>query len=163
MAVCALASARARDGSLFSARWNPAQLNDPPPEVFYDIAKDSITSDLISMADHNCMRACALLAITNIQSGQIRLMHRNLAQYYAMVAMDGLHDEANWPKDVGIVEVEERRRLVNLTNIIESISPTPNSIASSGQSIPWMCTPPLFGLESYAIGKLSATFYILPN
>jgi hypothetical protein len=27
--------------------------------------------------------------------------------------MDGLHDEANWPKDIGIVEIEERRRLVS--------------------------------------------------
>ena len=31
------------------------------------------------------------------------------------VAMDGLHDESNWPKDIGIVETEERRRLVRCT------------------------------------------------
>jgi hypothetical protein len=59
------------------------------------------------------MRACAILAITNIQFGQMRLFHQNLARYHAIVAMDGLHDEANWPKDIGIVEIEERRRLVS--------------------------------------------------
>lgn len=112
MAVCALASARARDGSLFSGRWNLAQLRDPPSETFYDAARDSIPINLITARDHNCMRACGILAITNIQCGQIRLFHQNLARYHAIVAMDGLHDEANWPKDLGLVELEERRRLV---------------------------------------------------
>lgn len=67
----------------------------------------------ITARDHNCMRACATLAITNIQFGQMRLFHQNLSRYHAIVAMDGLHNEANWPKDIGIVEVEERRRLVS--------------------------------------------------
>jgi hypothetical protein len=117
MAVCALASARARDGSVYSARWNVAQLRDPPSEIFYEAAKDSIpvnnTLSNITARDHNCMRACAILAITNIQFGQMRLFHQNLARYHAIVAMDGLHDEANWPKDIGTVEIEERRRLVS--------------------------------------------------
>lgn len=117
MAVCALASARARDGSLYSSKWNVAQLKDPPSETFYEIAKDSMpvnnTLSNITARDHNCMRACAILAITNIQLGQMRLFHQNLLRYHAIVAMDGLHDEANWPKDIGIVEMEERRRLVS--------------------------------------------------
>ena len=117
MAVCALASARARDGSLYSQRWNVAQLRDPPSETFYEVAKDSMplnnTLSNITARDHNCMRACAILAVTNIQLGQMRLFHQNLLRYHAIVAMDGLHDEANWPKDIGIVETEERRRLVS--------------------------------------------------
>lgn len=114
MIVCSLASARVRDGSLFSVRWNPAQLEDPPSETFYEAAKDAIRRNLSTKADYNCMRVCALLAITNIQSGQIRQMHQNLARYHSIVAMEGLHDEANWPKDKGIVETEGRRRLVSL-------------------------------------------------
>ena len=113
MAVCALASARARDGSLFSTRWNPEQLKEPPSEAFYAAAQDAIPFDLVTAGDHNCMRACALLAITNVQWGQLRIMHQNLARYLSLVAMDGLHNEANWPKDIGIVETEERRRLVS--------------------------------------------------
>lgn len=116
MAVCSLASARARDGSLFSARWSLAELKDPPAETFYDAARDAVYFTSTSALDYNYMRACALLAITNIQSGHIRLMHQNLARYHAVVAMDSLHDEANWPKGIGIVETEERRRLVSPTN-----------------------------------------------
>ncbi len=39
-------------------------------------------------------------------------MHRYLGLYHSLVAIDGLHDERNWPKEIVIVEIEERRRLV---------------------------------------------------
>ena len=81
-------------------------------ETFFDAAKEQLPVDLVTARDHNCMRACALLAITAIQNGQIRTMHQHLGTYHALVAMDGLHDETNWPKDIGHVEREERRRLV---------------------------------------------------
>jgi hypothetical protein len=58
------------------------------------------------------MRTCALLALVGIQVGKIEIMHQYLGLYHNLVAMDGLHDEKNWPKEIGIVEVEERRRLV---------------------------------------------------
>jgi hypothetical protein len=38
-------------------------------------------------------------------------MHQQLGRYHALVAMDGLHDEANWPPNISFVEIEERRRL----------------------------------------------------
>ena len=146
MAVCALASARARDGSIFSARWNLAQLRDPPPEAFYDIARDAIPSSMLAAGDHNCMRACVVLAIYNIQNGQIRTMHQNLARYHAIVTMDRLHDEANWPRDIGIVEVEERRRLVRPSSYLNYNPPLTNPPHSSGPSTPSTSTPPSSGL-----------------
>lgn len=112
MGVCALASARARDGAVFSNHFDPDLLNEVDSETFFDAAKEQIPVNLVTARDHNCMRACALLAITSIQYGHIRLMHHHLGMYHALVAMDGLHDEANWPKDIGHVEREERRRLV---------------------------------------------------
>lgn len=75
-------------------------------------AKDTIPKDLSKARGLDYMRACALLAIACIQNGEIRVMHHYLGLYHALVAMDGLHDEANWPKGIGIVETEERRRLV---------------------------------------------------
>lgn len=114
MGVCALASARARDGAVFSNRFVPEFLSEVASETFFDAAKDQIPINLATARDHNCMRACALLAITSIQYGQIRAMHQQLGRYHALVAMDGLHDEVNWPKDMGHVEREERRRLVCL-------------------------------------------------
>ena len=161
MAVCALASARARDGSLFSGRWNLAQLRDPPSETFYDAARHSIPFNLVTSRDHNCMRACAILALTNIQCGQIRLFHQNLARYHAIVAMDGLHDEANWPKDLGLVELEERRRLVRRDLFCNFRITCADQGCSSGRYIPWTFTRLLYGPVSYATGKLNATCFIL--
>jgi hypothetical protein len=112
MGVCALSSARARDGAVFSNRFDPDILNEVDSEAFFDAAEEQIPINLVTARDHNCMRACALLAITSIQYGQIRLMHQHLCRYHALVAMDGLHDEVNWPKDIDHVEREERRRLV---------------------------------------------------
>jgi hypothetical protein len=114
MGVCALASARARDGAIFSNRFDLDLLNEVESETFFEAAKDQIPVNLVTARDHNCMRACALLAITAIQYGQIRLMHQHLGKYHALVAMDSLHDEANWPKEIGLVEREERRRLVRV-------------------------------------------------
>jgi hypothetical protein len=54
-----------------------------------------------------------VLALVGIQVGNISMVHEYLAIYLAMVAMDGLHDEKNWPKSTDMVEVEERRRLVS--------------------------------------------------
>ena len=58
------------------------------------------------------LRSCALLVLFCIQVGKIEIMHHYLGQYHSLVAKGGLHDESNWPKEVGIVEVEERRRLI---------------------------------------------------
>jgi hypothetical protein len=60
----------------------------------------------------NWMRTCAMLALYGIQIGKIDIMHQYLGLYHSQVALDGLHNEVNWPRDIGIIEVEERRRLV---------------------------------------------------
>jgi hypothetical protein len=111
MAACALASARARDGAIISSRWKHANLKEPTSQVFHDAARAAVPIDLITAQQHDCLRAQALLALTALQNGQIRTMHQQLGRYHALVAMDGLHDEANWPSDIGVVETEERRRL----------------------------------------------------
>jgi hypothetical protein len=79
--------------------------------VFHDEARAALPIDLITTQQHDCVRAQALLALTALQNGQIRTMHQQLGRYHALVAMDGLHDEANWPPNISFVEIEERRRL----------------------------------------------------
>lgn len=111
MAACALASARARDGAVISSRWKQADLKDPTSQVFHDAARAALPIDVITAYQHDCLRAQALLALTAIQNGQIRTMHQQLGRYHALVAMDGNHDERNWPSDTGVVEIEERRRI----------------------------------------------------
>ena len=111
MAACALVSARARDGAIFNPKWDIDALKETDSEAFYAEAVKHANEDDLPQ-DHNLMKAHALLAITAIQYGRIKSMHQHLGRYHMLVAMDGLHDEENWPKDIGIVEAEERRRLV---------------------------------------------------
>ncbi|KUL91216.1 hypothetical protein ZTR_01531 [Talaromyces verruculosus] len=109
MAACALASARVRDGALFSVQ--STDLSQPPPEMFFNAAKDLIPKDLGNAKGTSFMRACALLAITSIQNGQIKSMQQYLGYYHTLMAMDGRHDEKLWPKELTPIEKEERRRL----------------------------------------------------
>ncbi|KAL3459769.1 fungal-specific transcription factor domain-containing protein [Aspergillus heterothallicus] len=111
MAMCALASARARDGALYSNHWNFQQLAHPPSEVFWSAAKESIPRDLSAAKDTEYMRTCAILSIASIQNGQIQDMQKYLGTYHTLAVMDGLHDEKMWPKDLDPVVVEIRRRL----------------------------------------------------
>jgi hypothetical protein len=114
MAVCALVSARVRDQAIFNPSWDVHELSVTPSETFYDAAVRHCANCEDSSQAHtiNTLRSCALLALTAIQYGKIREMQLFLGKYHTLVAMDGLHDESNWPKDIGIVETEERRRLV---------------------------------------------------
>lgn len=114
MAVCALVSGRARDGALYSTRWQREELIEPPSEAFYAAAKDSFPRDLALARGFNYMRACAILAIASIQNGQIKNLQKYSGMYHTLTTMEGLHDEKLWPKDIGIIETEERRRLVCL-------------------------------------------------
>ena len=112
MSICALASARARDGALYPAKWNPEYLREPAAEVFSSAATAVLPSDWSKMTGLDWMRTCAVLSLVGIQVGNIKMMHQYLGTYHTLVAMDGLHDEKNWPKDIDMVEAEERRRLV---------------------------------------------------
>ena len=116
MAVCALASARVRDGAVFNPKWNTAELLQTQSETFYEITLNECQSPVVmDRSDLNVLKTYALLALVAIQYGNAREMQRHLGIYLALVAMDGLHNESNWPKNIGIVEVEERRRLVKLS------------------------------------------------
>lgn len=114
MSICALASARVRDGALFPGRRDVIRLQEPAPEIFFTAAKEAIPEDLVRMKGLDWMRTCAMMAIFGIQVGRIDILHQYLGMYHTLVSMDNLHDEKNWPKDIGIVETELRRRLVSL-------------------------------------------------
>ncbi|KAL4810618.1 hypothetical protein BDV18DRAFT_155231 [Aspergillus unguis] len=111
MAMCALASARARDGALYTTRWNSQQLANPPSEVFWTAAKESIPQDLATARGTEYMRACAILSIASIQHGHIQGMQQYLGMYHTLATMDGLQDEKFWPKDLDPIIVEIRRRM----------------------------------------------------
>jgi Fungal specific transcription factor domain len=113
MAICALASARARDGALYPSKWKPGYLRQPAAEEFSSAAIAAVPSDWSEMGCLDWMRTCAVLALVGIQFDNIKMMHQYLGTYHTLVAMDGLHDEKNWPRQMDMVQVEERRRLVS--------------------------------------------------
>ena len=110
MAVCSLVSARVRDGAVFDPRWDISNLRELKSEWFYAASSREAGKDVVE-ADLNTLRSHAILALTAIQDGRIRDMHDHLGRYHTLVAMNGLHDEDNWPGGISLVEIEERRRL----------------------------------------------------
>lgn len=114
MAVCALVSGRVRDGSVMNPRWDVQALQrETLPDTFYAEAKRQLLNDGCDSSDFNILRGHAVMAITAIQNGKIREMHHHIGIYHTLMDMDGLHDEANWPSGIGIIEREERRRMVS--------------------------------------------------
>ncbi|KAJ6102459.1 hypothetical protein N7486_004886 [Penicillium sp. IBT 16267x] len=111
MAVCSLVAGRARDGALYSNRWDRDELIDPPSETFFVAARDSIPRDLVAAKGIHYIRACAILAIASIQNCQIKNMQKYSGLYHTLASMDGLYDEKLWPNDLSPIETEERRRL----------------------------------------------------
>ena len=114
MAVCALASARVADNALFNPNWNQQSLSSTPSHVFYEAAINALPKTETPNQSLDLMRAYALLSLAAIQHGNPRDMQAYLGKYHTLVAMDGLHDEANWPRGLTIIELEERRRLVSV-------------------------------------------------
>ena len=112
MALCALASARTRDGALFSNRFDPSRFAEPPSEAFYAAAKDNFPKDLVMGQHFDYLRACALLAVTCIQYGDIKSMHQYLGIYHTWIIMRRLYDQNNWDEGLGVVAMEERKRVV---------------------------------------------------
>jgi hypothetical protein len=114
MAVCALVGARVRDGAVFNPRWDltDLKLQSHGPDVYYTEAIRQLGSvDDAWSADVNVLRTHAILALAAIQDGKVRDMHRHLGRYHTIVAVEGLHDESNWPRHIGLIEKEERRRI----------------------------------------------------
>ena len=118
-ALCALAAARARDGALYFRGWNQEYFKNPLAEVYFTAADEVMGRGVRNMmapwAGLDWMRACALLALYGVQIGEEGVAHQYLGMYHSLVSIDGLQDEKNWPKHIGIVETELRRRLVSLT------------------------------------------------
>lgn len=119
MSLCSLASSRARDGALPSGRWDPSIYSQPSAEAFFAAAEDAIPEDIVAMRGFDYMRSCTLLALYGIQVGKPGIMHQYLGLYHTLVAMDAVQDEKNWPQNLGVIELEERRRTFWSTYTLE--------------------------------------------
>ncbi|TYJ57640.1 hypothetical protein B9479_001722 [Cryptococcus floricola] len=132
MSVCALASARLRDGAPTSpnhrtaAAPNPLEADgaQPTSEQFYQAAVASFPRDLTKAMDFDYKRAKPLLATLAIQYGDIPSVHAHVGDYMTMCAIDGFHNECRWPCDLNEIEVQERRRLFWLAYQLDVYSAT---------------------------------------
>lgn len=111
MAACALSSARVTDNAITNMIWDHQSLLSTTSEVFHEAAICALPTTETPDQSLDHMRAYALLSLAAIQNGRTRDMQAYLGRYHALVAMDGLHNEENWPQGLTIVELEERRRL----------------------------------------------------
>ncbi|KAK5074732.1 hypothetical protein LTR64_000937 [Lithohypha guttulata] len=126
MSICAIVTARLADRAAYNPCWDVQELTKVKSEVFYAAAvKECGNAGALDRTHFDLLRTCACLALTAIQYSKFREFETHMGKYHCLVAMDGLHDEANWPKNIGIVETEERRRLfwtVYCLDIYSSVS-----------------------------------------
>lgn len=111
MAVCAMSSARLRDGAVIPFL-PPLDPHCPPSEVFYAASTRSIPKDLLQAGDFDYKRAKALLGMLCIQYGRVVETKLHLGELSTMFSLEGFHHESKWPTGLNAIEVEERRRLV---------------------------------------------------
>lgn len=138
MAMCALASARVRDGATSTIQPGSELLSSSQygAEAFFQCAKAVLPQTLAGARRHGYVKAYVFLALYGVQQSSSEIMHQYLGLYHSLMALHGLHDEKNWSSELGIIETEERRRLVSdlIMGVISCLT-----CSSSGLLIPLRC------------------------
>jgi hypothetical protein len=109
--MCALSSARVRDGALYTGKWDANSLQSPSSEELFEAAREAVPHDASLTQDFDYARCYALLAITSIQYGDTPRMHYYIGLCQGFISVGMLQDESNWPAGLSHIELEERRRL----------------------------------------------------
>ncbi|ORY24688.1 hypothetical protein BCR39DRAFT_566546 [Naematelia encephala] len=106
MAVCAMSSARVRDGA------HPVLMPTmPSSETFYRATLDAFPTNLSEAPEFDYKRTKALLALVCIQNGHVREMLQHAGDYTTLCTLEGFHIEGRWPPGLDEIQVQERRRL----------------------------------------------------
>lgn len=113
MAICAVSAAKVMVTAI-SGPWMTSHLSVPTPEVLFGAAEALVPQSPSDLNNLSGMRTCAMLALYGLHMNKHDILHRYLGIYHSIVAIGSTHDERNWPVDIGVVEVEMRRRLVRL-------------------------------------------------
>jgi hypothetical protein len=129
LAVCAIVAARLRDGACSQlVKDNPSSSSPSSPVVaqadrlaalvdsahLRESALDSIPVEAYEATlSFDYLRATALLAILAIQNGDFQQLNIQLGRYLGLSALQGFHDEGQWPSGLSEMEKQERRMLVS--------------------------------------------------
>ncbi|KAI5251105.1 hypothetical protein E4T42_04562 [Aureobasidium subglaciale] len=111
MAMCALASARLRDGAVPSRMPESARNPEASSEIFFAAAKSVFTSDLDKLRGADYIRACTLLSLTSIQYGHSLDVQQYSGIGSTLIAMQRFFDEKYWPSGMEESQKETYRRL----------------------------------------------------
>jgi len=111
MAMCALASARIRDGAEPSRISEAIRTPSASSEVFFTAAKSVFTSDLDKLRGFDFVRACTLLSLTSIQYGQSLDVQQYSGIGSTLISMQRFYDEKYWPSGLEESEKETYRRV----------------------------------------------------
>ncbi|KAK5064195.1 hypothetical protein LTR84_000028 [Exophiala bonariae] len=110
MALCAVSCQTAA----FNAVFDDTLLGDfglPDSHQYFSEAVSRIPQHFTQSQDLDYLRAFGLLAVYSLQRSETNDLHRYLGLYHALVAQHGFHDEAKWPTDISLPEIDDRRRL----------------------------------------------------
>ncbi|OCF56638.1 hypothetical protein L486_05492 [Kwoniella mangroviensis CBS 10435] len=111
MSVCALASARLRDGApkyCHLKYWDPSTSTS---EIFYNSCLSSFPVDLIKAGEFDYKRTKVILSMLCLQYGEIARSIVHIGDYCTLCSLDGFQNESRWPKGLDEIEIQERRRL----------------------------------------------------
>jgi len=111
MAVCALASARVRDGAYAGHTSNDLQRPESSSEIFFTAACESLDIDSAKTETVDYIRSCALLALACIQYGQSVDVQQYLGKAFTVAAMHKFYDEKHWPANLDESQKEMYRRV----------------------------------------------------
>lgn len=118
VAMCALSAQHAQQGSLFEADKPPDLAADAQPYLTdaMNLVMEQQPPDVLNL---EFVRACGFLALFGIQTGNRSMIHKYLGMYHGVCARFSLHDESQWGlhdesehvDDMGVCELETKRRL----------------------------------------------------
>ncbi|KAL1296565.1 hypothetical protein AAFC00_000064 [Neodothiora populina] len=125
MAVCALTSARVRDGAYPSPVSDALRKPEASSEIFFTAAKDSMSKDYSRISQTSAVeyiRTCTLLSLTCIQYGRSADVQQYLGNAFTLAAMHRFYDERSWPQDLDDATKEIYRRVYWSTYMLDVYS-----------------------------------------
>lgn len=109
MALCAVSAQSIALKAVFNEDFSD-DVPDYDSSLYFNEAVSRVPDRIIQPHDLDYLRSYGLLALYSLRQGDHGNFHRYLGLYHGSVAQIGFHDEARWPDDISITEVDDRRR-----------------------------------------------------
>lgn len=109
MALCAVsAQSVAADAVFDSALLEGCPIQDS--NMYFVEAASKIPAHITRSQDLDCLRSFGLMALYSLRHGDHSNFHYYLGLCHGFVAKNGFHDESQWPDDISLADIDDRRR-----------------------------------------------------